>query len=85
MATTESRGGVEAEILPPCQRDTGQLCLTELSCSGGGETRSEERKKRTSGQNPWKTAVTLDAGATIGSGCDVEIGEIGHAKNPIDQ
>ena len=31
MATAESRGAVAAEILPPCQRDTGQLCLTELS------------------------------------------------------
>jgi hypothetical protein len=41
---------------------------------GVGETRAEERKKRTSRQNPWKTAVTLDAGATIGSGCDGEIG-----------
>jgi len=36
MATTESRGVLEAEILPLCQRDTGQLCLTELSCSGQG-------------------------------------------------
>jgi hypothetical protein len=31
MATTESSGGVEAEILPACRRDTGQLCLSELS------------------------------------------------------
>ena len=31
MATTESRETVEADIVPPCRRDRGQLCLTELS------------------------------------------------------
>jgi hypothetical protein len=36
MATTESRGVLGAEILPPCQRDTGQLCLTEVFRSGEG-------------------------------------------------
>ena len=37
MATTESRGAVEAEILPPCHRDTGQLCLRSFPARGRGE------------------------------------------------
>ncbi|MEO7860708.1 MAG: hypothetical protein ABIU05_09725, partial [Nitrospirales bacterium] len=27
MATTEKRGAIEADVVPPGQRDTGQLCL----------------------------------------------------------
>jgi hypothetical protein len=34
MATAESRGAVEAEILPSCQRDTGQLCLRNFPLGG---------------------------------------------------
>jgi len=34
MATAESRGAVAAEILPPCQRDTGQLCLRSFPLGG---------------------------------------------------
>lgn len=34
MATTESRGAAEAEILPPCQKDTGQLCLWSFPRGG---------------------------------------------------
>lgn len=36
MATTKNRGVAETEILPPCQRDTGQLCLTEFFRLGEG-------------------------------------------------
>ncbi len=35
MATAESRGAVEAEILPPCLKaDTGQLCLRSFPLGG---------------------------------------------------
>jgi hypothetical protein len=31
MATTENLGAGAADIVPPCQRDRGPLCLTEFS------------------------------------------------------
>ena len=36
MATTKSRGGLAADIVPPCQRDRGQRGLSEFSGSGQG-------------------------------------------------
>ena len=34
MATTENRGAVEADIVPPCQRDTEQWGLSEFPFLG---------------------------------------------------
>ncbi len=50
MATTENRGAVDAEILPPCQRDTGQLCLAEFSGSGKGRQGRKSGKSRLEGR-----------------------------------
>ena len=34
MATAENRGAVEADIVPPCQRNGGQLCLRSFPLGG---------------------------------------------------
>ena len=64
MATTENRETVEADIVPPCQRETGQCGLPECSFLGHSSSVANELSSRreTAARRgaPWMNGLAVD-------------------------